>query len=84
MARPIGTEMRITVLVEEGKVTAVKDQNNNDIPEVGAKVEGGIVEEVAEPLGGPREVAILKWHHHSPGCITLKVAGGGKYQICTS
>ena len=67
----------ITIDVDSGQVDSVKDENGNTIPQLGSWAEG-----VPEPLGGPREVLKVHWHHHSPGCITIPIAGGGVYQAC--
>ena len=77
METHIAAKMVIILDVDSGRVDSVKDENGVNISPVGS-----LSDLIALPPGGPRDVAKIHWHHHSPGCITLTIAGGGVYQIC--
>jgi hypothetical protein len=78
MATITSPKMIITVDVKTHTIDSVKNASGTTIPEVGT--EG--IEVSPPPPGGYGQVALIKWHHHSPYCITLDIAGGGQYEVC--
>jgi hypothetical protein len=82
-------EMLIRVDVRTQKVTCQYTKNNvrKNLPKVGDRDPDDNEEIVLEPHTGEAkpiqdQVRIIKWHHHSPDCITVEI-GGAQYQVCT-